>query len=222
MISLSLIRACIFFVLSFFLPNRARVILLSLLYLKRLPSSLTIAPCFIDVDVLQLHGENRIGFLTIFRNLKLLHLEIGARIGTFNWIYGSRSIWADELESTLRMKRGSSVTSRHIIDCMGGVEIGEFSLIAGYRSQIISHGINLKQCQQEFERVVVGRYCFIGTNVVILKGSNLSDYSVISAGSVFKDRVSTPYSFYSGIPATRQAGLPEYFEFFKRSSSHIN
>lgn len=74
-------------------------------------------------------------------------------------------------------------------------------------AQVISHS-TVKRCISEgtyatveAKDVVIGDYCFIGTNAVILMGANVGHHSVIGAGCVVTEGMTVPpYSIVTGVP----------------------
>ena len=49
---------------------------------------------------------------------------------------------------------------------------------------------------------VLGEYCFVGTNAVVLMGSTIGHHSVIAAGAVVREGSTfPPYSLIAGNPA---------------------
>jgi carbonic anhydrase/acetyltransferase-like protein (isoleucine patch superfamily) len=56
--------------------------------------------------------------------------------------------------------------------------------------------------------VVIGDYVFIGTNAVVLMGSQIGDHSIIAAGAVVSEHsVFPPYSLIAGVPAKRKGDV---------------
>jgi hypothetical protein len=51
----------------------------------------------------------------------------------------------------------SAVTSRHYLDCTGGVTVGAFSTVAGARSTIFTHQVDITQSRQVWRPVRIGR-----------------------------------------------------------------
>ena len=49
--------------------------------------------------------------------------------------------------------------------------------------------------------IVIGNDCWIGANVVILKGVTIPDGCVVAAGAVVSKPLTDPYTIYGGIPA---------------------
>jgi acetyltransferase-like isoleucine patch superfamily enzyme len=115
----------------------------------------------------------------------------------------------------------SAITHRHLIDCTNEVRIGTHSTIAGWRTQILTHGIDLTLSHQTSRPVVIGSYCFVGTGSILLKGSRLPDRSVLSAGSVLLTQESEECALYSGVPAQKVRDLAPDSAYFTRQEGFV-
>lgn len=180
----------------------------------------------ISVAEAELLSEARVGHGTVIRNLERLHLAPKARIGTFNWVFGmlpSERYFVDEPErfSALIMETDASITSRHIVDCTNTVTIGEFATVAGFHSQILTHGIDVASNRQTSAPITIGHHAMVGTRVVLLKGSNVPDRAVVGAGSVFRGSSNETGGLWSGVPAKRVRNLDETGVYFTRTSGHV-
>jgi acetyltransferase-like isoleucine patch superfamily enzyme len=114
------------------------------------------------------------------------------------------------------------VTSRHYLDCNGGIYIGDFTTIAGLRSQILTHSINIYTNHQETKPVHIGRYCFVGTGCIILPGAAIPDFCLLAAGAVLTKAMEKPYTLYAGNPATaRKQLVATAVPYFSRNSAHV-
>lgn len=169
---------------------------------------------------------SQIGHFTIIRNLDSLVLGPEARIGTFNWVFGmppSKEHFVDELDrrSILIMEEGSALTSRHIIDCTAAVTIGCYATVAGFNSQILTHGIDVGTNRQSSRPINIGRYAMVGSRVVLLKGSRVPDRAIIGAGSVFRGAPEGSGGLWSGVPATRVREIDEDGAYFTRTSARV-
>src|SRR4029077_7348048 len=98
------------------------------------------------------------------------------------------------------------------------VAIGAFTTLAGYRSQVLTHSIDLVDSRQDARPITIGSYCFVGTNCVILGGSCLPDFSVLSAMSLLNHKMTERFCLYGGVPARAIKGLPDTLGYFKRTS----
>ena len=159
-------------------------------------------------------GENSaIRNLTVVKNIDRVILGDYAYILYFNWITGTNSsdkrhfTHIENRKCELVIGNHSSVTSRHFIDCTGGVQIGDFTTVGGAQSQMLTHYINPYDCRQTCARIEIGNYCFVGTKVLLLPGSGLPDYSILGGGSVLTKRQSIPRMIYAGNPAVPKKDL---------------
>ncbi len=119
------------------------------------------------------------------------------------------------------MGRHSNLTSRHYVDCSNHVQIGEFATVAGARSQILTHAIDFRRCRQVSAPVQIGKYCFVGTACVMLKGARLPDYSVLAANSTLARAFEDPFTLYSGVPATAVRVMDRDSLYFHRECGYV-
>lgn len=168
-------------------------------------------------------GENvKIGHLNIIYNLTRLVIDDGGIIGNRNWIKGfpkNHNVFfiGIEREPSFEMGKEAAVTNLHRIDCTTSVVISEFATLAGYGSQLISHSINIAANRQTAKPITVGKYCFVGTSCIMLPGSNLPNFCVLSAGSVLHKSHTGDYGLYSGVPAVRVKELEASCGYFLRT-----
>ena len=136
----------------------------------------------------------RIGHFTLCKNIDLLHLGAHAIVGQLNWITGfpigaSRHFaHQPDRRPELIVETHAGISSRHFIDCTARVRIGAFATVGGFRSQLITHSIDLEEGRQTSEPIEIGEYCFVGTNSVVLGGSNLPHHSVLGAQSLLNKK----------------------------------
>jgi acetyltransferase-like isoleucine patch superfamily enzyme len=173
-------------------------------------------------------GKNaRIGHLTVCRGLRALEIGDYGRIGNLNWITGDgdnplpRARSNDKAEPILRVSAHSAITHRHYIDCSDRIELGAFTTIAGVRSQLLTHSIDLGICRQQAEPIRIGDYCFIGTGCIVLPGAELPDFSVLAAGSVLRENMSQPWTLYAGTPARTRKRIPAEYAYFRRMVGYV-
>jgi len=181
----------------------------------------------LDANKVTLGVDVRIGSLTAIRNIDELVLGDRARIGSFNWIFGylgsEHFKGTPTRKSRLILGHDSAVTARHIIDCTDEVSFGEFSTLAGHRSQVLTHSIDIKQNTQTCGPIVVGRYCFVGTGCILTKGALLPGYSVIGAGSVYSNKAEVDeYCLYVGNPARAVKQIDPDSMYFNRESGVVS
>jgi acetyltransferase-like isoleucine patch superfamily enzyme len=171
--------------------------------------------------------HSRIGHFTLCKNADLLHLGAHAIIGQLNWItgfpLGSSRHFAHQPERRpeLIIERHAGISSRHFLDCTARVRIGAFTTLAGYRSQIITHSIDLEAGRQSSEPIDIGEYCFLGTEAVILGGSSLPHHSVLGAKSLLNKKWEEPFHLYAGVPAKPLKALPHDMAYFQRQEGFV-
>lgn len=207
--------------------SRGRAALYRRLCGYRIAKDASVGVALIAVAVADLEAGARIGHFTIVRNLERLSLAPKARIGTFNWIFGmlpSKRYFTDERDrlSALIMEEDASLTSRHIVDCTNTVTLGAFSTVAGFYSQILTHGIDVATNRQTSAPIRVGRHAMVGTRVILLKGARVPDRAVVGAGSVFRGAPEGTGGLWSGVPATRIRDVDETGAYFTRTSGHVS
>lgn len=167
-----------------------------------------------------------IGNFTFVNNIDKITLFEQSKIGKFNWITGanSKSSMFIELQRNceLILQKHARVTDKHHIDCTAGVYIGEYTTVAGIRSQILTHSIDLRASKQKSEAVVIGKYCFIGTSSILLKGSILPDYSILGAGAIHIKKFKDVNYLYAGNPAKPIKKLNHSdYKYFSREHGHV-
>jgi acetyltransferase-like isoleucine patch superfamily enzyme len=174
------------------------------------------------VKKIRMARGTRIGHLNCFSGLDNLIMEEKSVIGNLNWvtaIRGNKHFHADR-KRDLILGRHSAITSRHYFDCQEAITIGEFTTIAGIRSTFLTHEIDLKHNVQVAAPVRIGRYCFIGSGVILLSGSSIGDYSVVAAGAVVTKKDFPAHALIGGVPAQ---AIRENIggEYFSRDSGYV-
>ena len=168
-----------------------------------------------------------IGHLTVCKNLNRLELAEYSVLGRLNWVTGYPMAEAvhffdqEAREPNLIIGPHSAITNRHIIDCTSEIRIGCFSTVGGFRSQILTHSINIDECRQRSESIIIGDYCFIGTATIILPGSEVPSYSVVAAGSVLCEKYNVEFGLYAGVPARLKRHMDPDSAYFKRSVGFV-
>ena len=208
-------------------PWRIRRLLLIKLMRYDIHPTARIGWSWICPDRLEMGAGSRVGHLTVCKGLALLKMGEQSRLGNLNWItgfpLGNRAFFSDEAERRAELVIGdhAAVTHRHLIDCTNSVRIGRFTTFAGYRSQVLTHSINLQYSRQASRPISIGEYCFVGTNCVLLGGSVLPDYSVLGASSVLNKAHSEMHWLYAGNPAQPVKPLSQQMRYFQRSAGFV-
>lgn len=193
-----------------------------------------------------LHPASRIGFSWIYPSF--LIMEEGAKIGHFNtaihldeiimkmnssigrtnWITGFSSKKTSRhfehqtnRNSVLTLNEGAAITKHHHLDCTSPITIGKFTTIAGYYSQLLTHSIDIIESRQDSYPITIGDYCFISTNVVILGGAKLPDYSILGAKSLLNKKQYQSYALYGGQPAIFIKNIDINAKYFTRKEPFV-
>lgn len=175
---------------------------------------------------LEMGPHSYIGHLNVCKGLELVSMGERSIISNLNWFTGfpadSKIFSMDHgRRSEFILGEHSAITSRHLIDCTNSVQIGRFSTFAGYRSQILTHSIDLKISLQSSAPIKIGDYCFVGTNCVLLKGVSLPSYSILSASSILTKNYTKEYVLYAGIPAVPKEELTKDWKYFTRTEGFV-
>jgi acetyltransferase-like isoleucine patch superfamily enzyme len=179
-----------------------------------------------DACVMGPHAS--IGKLTLVKGLSRLEMGEHAIVGRLNWISafpignpGSFS-HVPGRRPELCVGRHAAITNRHLIDCTDLVWIGEFATFAGFRSQIVTHSIDVQQNRQHCRPVHIGAYSFVGTGSVVLGGASVPDCAVVAAGSVVVSALEGTHSLYAGAPARFVKNLTDDYKYFTRQAGAVS
>lgn len=214
--------------LLWFLPWCVRRRVLQSIFGWEIDASARIGFSFINASSVRMAAAARIGHLTVVKGLRCLDMSEFSRVGNLNWITGvpdgSKQHFIKEVNRnpSLIIECHAALTHRHLIDCTDMVTIGAYTTFAGWGSQILTHAIDLHASRQSCAPVYLGRYCFIGTRVVILKGCNFPDRSVLAAGAVLAHTMMEPDMIYGGVPASAVRILCQNDKYFVRTSGYID
>ncbi len=169
----------------------------------------------------------QIGHLNVAIHLDRLEVGAHATIDRANWITGfplgdaRHFAHRAEREPALVLGAHSAITKHHHIDCTDRVEIGAFTTVAGYGSQLLTHAIDLERNRQDAAPIAIGDYCFVGTAVVILGGAKLPDRSVLGAKALLNKPQAEPGWLYAGVPAKPIQALPPDGAYFRRTTGFV-
>ena len=97
------------------------------------------------------------------------------------------------------------------IQCINGIEIGEYVRL-GPGVKLISSDHDLSDFQKHIESppIIIGDYCWLAANVVLLPGVQLGSHVVVAAGSVVTKSFPEDNVILAGIPAKIVKHLPAY------------
>jgi acetyltransferase-like isoleucine patch superfamily enzyme len=181
----------------------------------------------IDVDLVVMGECSRIGHLNVARGLSLLSLERFSLIGSLNWITAlpldqtKHFAHRPNRNPSLVIGSHAAVTSRHYLDCCDKIEIGEYAIVGGIGTQMLTHGIDFLESRQDVAPIRVGKYSFVGTKCVLLKGAALPDFCVLGASALLNRAVEEHWVVYAGIPATAGKAIDRRSVFFHRKEGWV-
>ncbi len=210
------------------LPWSLRRLLLERFCGWRIHPGARIGMSWIAPDRLEMDAGARIGHGTVCKGVSLLRMEEQTHLGNGNWITGfpdgAKGYFqhAQNRRPELILRRHSSITNRHIVDATDSIEIGEFTTVAGFRSQLLTHSIDLQRNRQDAAPISIGARCFLGTGVIVLGGATLPERSVLGALSLLRTAESEPCGLYSGVPAKRVKDLEPDSAYFHREQGHVH
>jgi len=186
----------------------------------------SVGVCVITAHHVHLGCGARIGHFTVVRNLPELRLEDKAAIGQWNWITCGELFTNGEAMVTppkdqgLFMAPSAALTSRHYLDCACGIFIGEYAVVAGVRSALLTHEIDIATSTVICEPIRIGKYGYIGSNVKLTPGSTVPDYCVVGMGAVVVGELTEERTLYAGVPAKAVRSLGDA-RFFDREDARV-
>jgi acetyltransferase-like isoleucine patch superfamily enzyme len=198
-----LIAAVIFLILL--TPGVVKRRLLRLFFRWEIDRSATLGiSLYYNVEQVRMGPGSRIGHLNVLRNLRSVQLGSSASIGQWNWITAATMLVDPPYvpsSGCITINDEAAITSRHYLDCAGGVEVGRATTIAGVRSTLLSHQIDVGDSRQTAAPIRIGAYCFVGSNVLVTPGAAIPDRCVIAMGATVVGRLSESGMLYGGVPA---------------------
>lgn len=214
-------------ILLVLLPWRLRRLLLQRIYGYELHPDSRIGLAWVFPARLVMGAGAQIGHLTVVKGLDRLLLAESAIIGRLNWISGypkdqpPHFAHQPDRRPELELAAHAAITNRHIVDCTDRICIGAFATVAGFRTQLLTHSINLETCRQEARPIHIGAYCFVGTACTVLGGANLPDCCVLGAHSLLNKVFTETHRLYAGVPAEERRVLAEDLAYFKRKTGVV-
>lgn len=169
-----------------------------------------------------------IGSLNVAIHLDRMVMGKNSSISRNNWITGfpkgtdsKHFAHQTDRRSELIIGEESAITKHHHIDCTNSIKIGRFVTIAGYYSQLLTHSIDVYEGRQSSKPIVIGDYCFVSTNVMILGGSKLPSMSLLAAGAILAKPLEEEWKIYGGVPAKAIKNIPKDAKYFIREKGFV-
>lgn len=104
-------------------------------------------------------------------------------------------------DSSLEIGYGSVVTSEHRLDFTDRLTIGRCSVLAGRNSSLWTHN------RRDSAPILIGDYCYIGSETRMAPGATIPDCSIVGLGSVVTHAFTESYSVFAGVPASRRRAI---------------
>ena len=148
------------------------------------------------VGVFRAGRETRIGSFNLFRGGDLVSLGDYATVMRFNVLNAIPDHdCTTEPVSVLELGAGAIVVSGHRIDFTDRVTIGRNVIVGGRNSSFWTHN------RQQTAPIVIGDFCYLGSEIRIAPGSRLPARCILGLGAVLSGRIETPGSLVGGVPA---------------------
>ncbi len=214
--------------LPFLLPWSLRRRFLNRFFGFEISASAKIGLAWVYPQKLVMGPGARIDHFTTAIHLDLIEMGANSIIGRNNWITGlstnTESIhFAHQTNRKAELYLGeeAAITKNHHIDCTNRIEIGKFSTIAGYQTQLLSHSIDVFENRQDSSPIIIGDYTFVGTNCIVLGGAKLPSQSVLGAKSLLNKSFEEPWTLYAGVPAKAISTIAQDAKYFTRKTGFV-
>lgn len=176
---------------------------------------------FLGATRIDAASNSSVGAFSVFRNVDLSLAE-NAVIGQLNWISSAPFLVKNSLSPNagrLVVGEHAAITNRHYIDSSGGVVLDPYSIVAGVRSTLMSHGIDVGSNELVTDVIRVGAYSMVGGNCNLVLGAHIPSHSLVAMGSTVVRGLSEVRGFYAGVPAKYRK--PVDGAFFERASGEV-
>lgn len=216
-------RALLQLFVGLWLPSQFKNRALSVLGHDIHPTARVAPILLLGTTTLTVKRAASIGALTSFRSVNAV-LEESSEVGQLNWISAAPFLVSssDEVNAgCFTLGAHASFTNRHYVDASGGVVIGEFATVAGVRSVLMTHGIDVTDATLVTRGIRVGEYSMVGSTTSLVPGSSVPDYAVVAMGSVVVAGLDRPCALYAGTPAEFKKDLNPDARYFTRLTGTI-
>lgn len=169
------------------------------------PTAQVLPILLLRVRKLRVGAGTTIGFGNMLRGLRLAEFGADCEVGPRNDFRASsaQGKLTEDPETVGVLKVGSVVfiSKRHVIDCSGGVLIGDWSGLAGRGIFIYSHSYDPQRNVNSCAPTRIGRNAMAASMTTLAMGASLPDGSVLAMGGVLMPGASKTHAIYGGVPA---------------------
>lgn len=211
-----------------FLPLALKKIVYRKFFGYTISKSARIGFSFINIDQLVMDPGSIVGNFNFIGNFDALVMKYKSKIHSFNWLTGFSTTGKSRhfahqpsRKSLLSIGCHSAITKYHHFDVTNVIQIGQFTTIAGYNSVFLTHSININKCIQDSSPIIIGDYCFVGSNCMFLGNACLPNYCVLGAKSLLSKPYVEEFSLYAGLPAKRIKSLDKSALYFHRKIGYV-
>ena len=142
-----------------------------------------------------LNNDAYIGYLNVLKGPFNLELDKKAAIGNKNYITRS-NLGITYGESDLILGELTKITTGHHIDLTQSISFGKFSILAGVRSQMWTHGYYHSNTGKDRIRIdgqiTIGDNVYIGSGCIFNPGVTVANAIHIGGGSVISKNLKKP------------------------------
>jgi acetyltransferase-like isoleucine patch superfamily enzyme len=163
-----------------------------------------------------------IGMFNVFHGCELIRMGTYAGVSHGNRVSGpplSKPVHPRYPDRKPHFELGaySLLLAFHRIECIDEVKIGDFTVIGGGNSEILTHGVDVAENVMRVGKVEIGDYCYLGTKVLVQMDSRIPDRSVVAPCAVVHGDLPGQEQLYGGVPA-RPLKSVAGGKFFKRTA----
>ena len=152
---------------------------------------------------LEMAPGSRIGSGTVIRDMNLVSLGTDAMIGQLNWISGRTPLGNSVPDGcTLQLRDGAWMTSRHYLDCLGGIVFESRAAMMGVRTTVFTHTRDYRDNRTRLAGVRLGANSAVSTCCTLLAGTTTGEGSLLAASTTTRlDSHVEAGMLYGGVPA---------------------
>jgi carbonic anhydrase/acetyltransferase-like protein (isoleucine patch superfamily) len=198
------------------LPGFLKKPLYRSLFGYRIGRGVRIGLVLLDAREVDLGEGTEIGHLNLVVRVGRLATGKRARIGSLNIVRGGEEVRLGDYAEVMRLNvlnaipdhdcttspvsrleigAGAVIVSGHRVDFTDRVTIGRNVILGGRSSSLWTHN------RQQTAPIVIGDFCYIGSEVRMAPGARLPERCILALGSVLTGAIETSGSLVGGVPA---------------------
>ncbi|HCH51335.1 MAG TPA: hypothetical protein DEV59_11725 [Proteus sp.] len=163
---------------------------------------------YVHNEGLILGERSRVGIMNRISGPFRIRILPYGEIGNFN-TFVKASLSIQSIVSSVYIGKKSKITSRHYVDCMCNITLKSYSVIAGIRSQLWTHGYyhfsGVDKRVRIDGQIRIGRYCYIGSGSIFNPGVSVCDSVNFGSQSVISKSI-----YQSGLYVSQPLRLVNY------------